>query len=174
MEYLHEKFRPSSYVDEMTYNDDEKWKFETDGEPCHVTSRCVDKRRVKKRPLWMICCWIGSAHSILLTKNEDLIWSKSDGLTLNGTLYHDTFQFKKSTNIIGSRKVSGVWSLGFLRILKKCKVPLVGKNGLTVVRNFEDLTELSKSKSYEFMLNHKRDDKIPFFIGLTVDLTIDV
>ncbi|GKA23195.1 hypothetical protein Tco_0709157 [Tanacetum coccineum] len=51
------------------------------------------------------------AHSILLTKNEDLIWSKSDGLTLNGTVYHDTFQFKKSTNIIGSRKVGGGMAL---------------------------------------------------------------
>ncbi|GKB35113.1 hypothetical protein Tco_0880055 [Tanacetum coccineum] len=52
--------------------------------------------------------------------------------------------------------------------------PLVGENGLTVVRNFEDLTELSKSESYEFMLNHKRDDKIAIFIGLNRDLTIEV
>ncbi|GJR76731.1 retrovirus-related pol polyprotein from transposon TNT 1-94 [Tanacetum coccineum] len=63
---------------------------------------------------------------------------------------------------------------GFLRILKRCKVSLVGENGLTVVRNFEDLTELSKSESYEFMLNHKRDDKIAIFIGLNRDLTIEV
>ncbi|GKA10905.1 hypothetical protein Tco_0690338 [Tanacetum coccineum] len=88
-------------------------------------------------------------------------------------VYHDTFQFKKSTNIIRSRKVGGVWSLGFLRILKRFKVPLFGENGLTVVRNFEDLNKLSKSESYEFMLNHKRDDKIAIFIGLNRDLTIE-
>ncbi|GJS45418.1 hypothetical protein Tco_0595539 [Tanacetum coccineum] len=106
--------------------------------------------------------------------SEDLIWSEGDGLTFNGTVYHDTFQFKKSTNIVGSWKVGGIWSLGFLRILKRSKVPLVGEHGLTVVRNFEDLTELGKSESYEFMLNHKGDDKIAIFIGLNRDLTIEI
>ncbi|GJW60235.1 hypothetical protein Tco_0109570 [Tanacetum coccineum] len=77
-------------------------------------------------------------------------------------------------NIIGSWKVGGIWSLGFLRILKRSKVPLVGEHGLTVVRNFEDLTELGKSESYEFMLNHKGDDKIAIFIGLNRDLTIEI
>ncbi|GKB30425.1 hypothetical protein Tco_0869826 [Tanacetum coccineum] len=99
---------------------------------------------------------------------------EGDGLTFNGTVYHDTFQFKKSTNIVGSWKVGGIWSLGFLRILKRSKVPLVGEHGLTVVRNFEDLTELGKSESYEFMLNHKGDDKIAIFIGLNRDLTIEI
>ncbi|GJW87409.1 hypothetical protein Tco_0162749 [Tanacetum coccineum] len=37
-----------------------------------------------------------------------------------------------------------------------------------------DLTKLSKSKSYEFVLNHKRDDKIAIVIGLYRDLTIEV
>ncbi|GJS89772.1 hypothetical protein Tco_0772408 [Tanacetum coccineum] len=152
----------------------------------------------QEHAIWKICGWIGSStFDSFKTQNkqdcvlqilamsflpiafmsglsffsEDLIWSKSDGLTLNGTVYHDTFQFKKSTNIVGSRKVGGVWSLGFLRILKRCKVPLVGENGLTVVRNFEDLTELSKSESYEFMLNHKRDDKIAIFIE-TIEVNV--
>ncbi|GJV99444.1 hypothetical protein Tco_1554696 [Tanacetum coccineum] len=60
------------------------------------------------------------------------------------------------------------------RILKRSKVPLVGEHGLTVVRNFEDLTKLGKSESYEFMLNHKGDDKIAIFIGLNRDLTIEI
>ncbi|GJR58302.1 hypothetical protein Tco_1500464 [Tanacetum coccineum] len=77
-------------------------------------------------------------------------------------------------NILGSWKVGGIWSLGFLRILKRSKVPLVGEHGLTVVRNFEDLTELGKSESYEFMLNHKGDDKIAIFIDLNRDLTIEI
>ncbi|GJW91239.1 hypothetical protein Tco_0168792 [Tanacetum coccineum] len=77
-------------------------------------------------------------------------------------------------NIVGSWKVGGIWSLGFLRILKRSKVPLVGEHGLTVVRNFEDLTELGKSESYEFMLNHKRDDKIAILICLNHDLTIEI
>ncbi|GKF98177.1 hypothetical protein Tco_0296960, partial [Tanacetum coccineum] len=81
---------------------------------------------------------------------------------------------KKSTNIVRSRKVDGIWSLSFLRILKRCKVPLVGEYGLTVVRTFEDLTELGKSESYEFMLNHKGDDKIVIFISLNRDLTIEI
>ncbi|GKA32098.1 hypothetical protein Tco_0718465 [Tanacetum coccineum] len=105
---------------------------------------------------------------------EDLIWSEGDGLTFKGTVYHDTFQFKKLTNIVGSWKVGGIRSLGFLRILKISKVPLVGEHGLTVVRNFEDLTKLGKSESYEFMLNHKGDDKIDIFIGLNRDLTIKI
>ncbi|GKF93788.1 hypothetical protein Tco_0283488 [Tanacetum coccineum] len=58
--------------------------------------------------------------------------------------------------------------------LKRSKVPLVGEYDLTVVRNFEDLTELGKSGSYEFMLNHKGDDKIAIFIGLNRDLTIEI
>ncbi|GKC95943.1 hypothetical protein Tco_1161385, partial [Tanacetum coccineum] len=38
----------------------------------------------------------------------------------------------------------------------------------------EDLTELGKSESYEFMLNHKGDDKIAIFIGLNRDMTIEI
>ncbi|GJU14663.1 hypothetical protein Tco_1142629 [Tanacetum coccineum] len=101
-------------------------------------------------------------------------FSEGDSLTFNGTVYHDTFQFKKSTNIVRSWKVGGIWSLGFLRILKRSKVPLIGEHGLSVVRNFEDLTELGKSESYEFMLNHKGDDKIAIFISLKHDLTIEI
>ncbi|GJW72262.1 putative ribonuclease H-like domain-containing protein [Tanacetum coccineum] len=68
-------------------------------------------------------------------------------------------------NVVRSRKIGAIWSLGFLRIFKRCKVPLVCKNGLTIVWNFEDLSELSESKSYESVLNHKRDDKIAIVIG---------
>ncbi|GJS12731.1 hypothetical protein Tco_0407203 [Tanacetum coccineum] len=93
----------------------------------------------QEHAIWKIYGWIGS--SIFDSFDKE---SNSDGLTFNGTVYHDTFQFKESTNIVGRRKVSGVWSLGFLRILKRCKVLLVGENGLTVVRNLEDLIELSK------------------------------
>ncbi|GJV67769.1 hypothetical protein Tco_1483278 [Tanacetum coccineum] len=144
----------------------------------HNTTCCAKDKREKVR------CPTSSEHSLSMSfflcfmygfaLGEDLIWSKSDGLTFNGTVYHDAFQFKKSTNIIRSRKVGGIWSIGFLRILKRCKIPFVCKNDLTVVRNFEDLTELSKSESYEFMLNHKGDEKIAIFIGLNRDLTIEV
>ncbi|GKF05670.1 hypothetical protein Tco_0036338, partial [Tanacetum coccineum] len=120
----------------------------------------------QEHAIWKIYGWIGS--SIFDSFDKE---SNSDGLTFNGTVYHDTFQFKESTNIVGRRKVSGVWSLGFLRILKRCKVLLVGENGLTVVRNLEDLIELSKSESYEFTLNHKRDDKIAIFIGFINNTT---
>nr|GFB30532.1 hypothetical protein [Tanacetum cinerariifolium] len=105
---------------------------------------------------------------------ENLIWIESDRLTFNGAVYHDTFQFKKSTNVIGSKKIGAIWSLDFLRIFKRCKVPLVYKNGLTIVWKFKGLTELSESKSYEFVLNHKRDDKIAIVISLYCNLTIEV
>ncbi|GJW35803.1 hypothetical protein Tco_0058723 [Tanacetum coccineum] len=51
---------------------------------------------------------------------------------------------------------------------------LNGDARLTVVRNFDDLTKLGKSESYEFMLNHKGDDKIAIFIDLNSDLTIEI
>ncbi|GKD75050.1 hypothetical protein Tco_1333332, partial [Tanacetum coccineum] len=105
---------------------------------------------------------------------ENLIWIESDRLTFNGAVYHDTFQFKKLTNVVGSKKIGAIWSLGFLRIFKRCKVLFIGENGLTVVRDFKNLTELSKSKSDEFTLNHERDDKIAIVIGLYRDLTIEV
>ncbi|GJX50599.1 hypothetical protein Tco_0277444 [Tanacetum coccineum] len=94
-------------------------------------------RRVKHIPYGRIrlVVGIGSRHLILCQR------SKSDGLTFNGTVYHDTFQFKKSTNIVRSRK---------------------------------DLTELSKSESYEFMLNHKGDEKIAIFIANICEETLDV
>nr|GEV84152.1 copia protein [Tanacetum cinerariifolium] len=97
-----------------------------------------------------------------------------DRLSCNGTVYHDTFQFKKSTNVVESRKIDAIRSLGFSRILKRCKVPLVCKNGLTIVWNFEDLTELSESKSYEFVLNHKGDDTIAIVIANVSKETLDV
>nr|GFA63006.1 hypothetical protein [Tanacetum cinerariifolium] len=96
---------------------------------------------------------------------ENLIWIESDHLTFNDAIYHDMFQFKKSTNVVKSMKIDAIWSLSFIKIFKRCKVPLVYKNGLTIVWNFEDLIELSESKSYEFMLNHKRDEKIAIVTG---------
>ncbi|GJS88331.1 hypothetical protein Tco_0770967 [Tanacetum coccineum] len=106
----------------------------------------------------------------------NLIWIERDGLTFNGTVYHDTFQFKKSTNVVGSRKIGAIWSLDSSRILNRCKVPLVCKNGLTIVWNFEDLTELeSRVRVYEFRLNHKRDTRIAIFhLFCNRDLTIEV
>ncbi|GJU66106.1 hypothetical protein Tco_1252365 [Tanacetum coccineum] len=144
MEYLHEKFRHHHH----RVNE----------------MTCLDDEKMKKIQNDVPC------HDHF----EDLIWIERYRLTFNGTVYHDMFQFKKLTNVFGSRKIGAIWSLGFSRILKRCKVPLVCKNGLTIVWNFEDLTELSQSKSYEFMLNHKRDDKIAIFISLYRDLTIEV
>ncbi|GJT75753.1 hypothetical protein Tco_1042478 [Tanacetum coccineum] len=112
----------------------------------------------QEHTVWKIGDWICSSTFNSFDK-------EGDGLTFNG---------KKSMNIIGSWKVGGIWSLGFLRILKRSKVPLVGEHGLNIVRNFEDLTELGKSESYEFVLNHKGDDKISIFIGLNRDLTIEI
>ncbi|GJR63348.1 hypothetical protein Tco_1505510 [Tanacetum coccineum] len=142
------------------------WKI--GGWICSSTFDSFDKEVSK------IVLFLGNNTIQHVSKTSGELSPDGDGLTFNGTVYHDTFQFKKSTNIVGSWKVGGIWSLGFLRILKRSKVPLVGEHGLTVVRNFEDLTELGKSESYEFMLNHKGDDKIAIFIGLNRDLTIEI
>ncbi|GJW54653.1 hypothetical protein Tco_0098738 [Tanacetum coccineum] len=125
MEDLHKEVSSSHHhVDEMTCRDDEKMRMRRNGLPCHDHFEFF---------------------------SEDLIWSEGDGLTFNGTVYHDTFQLKKSMIMVGSWKVGGIWSLGFLRILKRSKLPLVGEHGLTV-----------------------EDDRLAVFIGLNRDLPKEI
>nr|GEX96807.1 hypothetical protein [Tanacetum cinerariifolium] len=41
-------------------------------------------------------------------------WSENETLTFDGAVQIDTFNLKKSTDIVGSRKTGLIWSLGFL------------------------------------------------------------
>ncbi|GJT25669.1 hypothetical protein Tco_0895606 [Tanacetum coccineum] len=143
MEYLHGKFQHHHHhhVDEMTCREDEKIEDE-DGWTCllPITSKLF---------------------------GEDLIWSKSDGLTFKWgfrTVYHDTFKFRSVNIVRVGRSLDRVPR--FLDDYSECKSSHSCYKMADFVRNFEDLTELSKSESYELLLNHKGDEKIAIFIGL--------
>ncbi|GJT38044.1 hypothetical protein Tco_0937909 [Tanacetum coccineum] len=124
----------------------------------------------------MIVLGINTYNNVSQNKRVD----GPDGavLTFNGTVYHDTLQSStKSTKY--RPPPSKLKSVDICPVVSEensrdPSLPLVGEHGLTVVRNFEDLTELGKSGSYEFMLNHKGDDKIAIFIGFNRDLTIEI
>ncbi|GJX20983.1 hypothetical protein Tco_0223660 [Tanacetum coccineum] len=56
-------------------------------------------------------------------------------------------------NVIECRKLMNMVPR-FLENTQEMQGPLVGENGLTVGKEFEDLDELSKCESDDFMLNH--------------------
>nr|GEW02589.1 hypothetical protein [Tanacetum cinerariifolium] len=91
---------------------------------------------------------------------------KGDDNRVSDFVYHDTFQFKNSTNVIESRKIGAIWSLGFLRIFKRCKVPLVCKNGLTINNLLVDLKETIEANVSKEML-----DIVGFIVGLINNTT---
>ncbi|GKB32357.1 hypothetical protein Tco_0871758 [Tanacetum coccineum] len=81
--------------------------------------------------------------------------SENDAFTFDGAVQIDTFNLKKSMNIVESRKIGVIWSLDFLGVCKRCKIPFICENGLTIVWNFENLTELCSRESDEFTLDHE-------------------
>ncbi|GJX07761.1 hypothetical protein Tco_0195693 [Tanacetum coccineum] len=137
VEAMNEKFRHRihhHHVDEMTCRDDEKMRMRRNDVPCHdhfemriYLPDCNVKTSQDHTVIWedervgfalgtfrfVLTRTLASASCRVASSSlfgEDLIWSKSNGLTFNGTVYHDTFQFKKSTNIVRSRKVGGIWT----------------------------------------------------------------
>nr|GEY82230.1 hypothetical protein [Tanacetum cinerariifolium] len=58
------------------------------------------------------CYW----SSLEKTKCKNFIRSENDTLTFDDPVQIDTFNLKKSTDIVGSRKIGVIWSLGFLRM----------------------------------------------------------
>ncbi|GJT07592.1 hypothetical protein Tco_0842054, partial [Tanacetum coccineum] len=57
-----------------------------------------------------------------------------------------------------SRKIGMIWSFGFSGVCKRTKILFVCKYGLAIEWNSEDLTELLKGESDEFVLNHEGDE----------------
>nr|GEW05772.1 zf-CCHC domain-containing protein/DUF4219 domain-containing protein/UBN2 domain-containing protein [Tanacetum cinerariifolium] len=77
-------------------------------------------------------------------------------------------------HLMRSRKVSMIWSFGFLGVCKRTKIPFVCEYGLAIEWIYEDLTELLEGESDEFVLNHEGDKNDIGVISLKSDLTIKV
>ncbi|GJZ89246.1 hypothetical protein Tco_0661028 [Tanacetum coccineum] len=73
-----------------------------------------------------------------------------------------------------SRDVGIIWSFSVLGVCNSTKIPFVCKYGLTSEWDSEDLTELLKRKSDEFVLNQEGDKNDAKVIFLKSDLTIKV
>nr|GEZ04993.1 nucleotide-binding alpha-beta plait domain-containing protein [Tanacetum cinerariifolium] len=58
--------------------------------------------------------------------------SENDIFSFFGMIRLGTFQLKKSTNFVESRKIGMIWSLGLLEECKRCKILFVCKDGLTI------------------------------------------
>nr|GEU71126.1 hypothetical protein [Tanacetum cinerariifolium] len=69
---------------------------------------------------------------------------ENDIFSFDGTIRLGTFQLEKSTNFVGSRKIGMIRSIGLLEECKRCKIPFICEDGLTIVWDFENLTELCK------------------------------
>ncbi|GJX84886.1 hypothetical protein Tco_0335660 [Tanacetum coccineum] len=174
MSTCHEKFLTSIIIIIVMNDcrDDEKMRMRRNGVPCTITTSRVTEFLRSEETHDLINNVINSIvemriyfHDVTIkTSQEHTLWK------IGGWICSCTFDSFDKEEL----KDRGNVPLGFLRILKRSKVLLVGKHGLTVVRNFEDLTELGKSESYDFMLNHKGDDKIAIFIGFNHDLTIEI
>nr|GEV79967.1 hypothetical protein [Tanacetum cinerariifolium] len=101
-----------------------------------------------------------------IVKNDIFVFDEAVGV--------NTLKLKKLMNFFRSRKVSMIWSFGFLGVCKRTKIPFVCEYGLASEWNFENLTELLEKDSDEFILNHKGDKNDPGVISLKSELTIKV
>nr|GEY61601.1 ribonuclease H-like domain-containing protein [Tanacetum cinerariifolium] len=86
---------------------------------------------------------------------ENLIGCENDIFAFDDTIRLDAFQLKKSTNNVRSRKIGMIWSLGLLEECKRCEIIFVCEDGLTIIWNSENLTELCEWGSDKFMWNHE-------------------
>nr|GEU55916.1 retrotransposon protein, putative, Ty3-gypsy subclass [Tanacetum cinerariifolium] len=75
---------------------------------------------------------------------KNLIRSENDILDFNGAVQLDTFQLKKLISMVRSRKIGMIWSLSLLGICKRCKIPFIREDDLTIIWDYENLTELYK------------------------------
>ncbi|GJY91134.1 hypothetical protein Tco_0506330 [Tanacetum coccineum] len=96
--------------------------------------RCLDEDNVPLR--------IKKDESRTFHKEDWHLESESDILAFDGAVQRDTFQLKKLTDIIRSRKIGMIWSLSLLGICKRCKIPFIREDGLTIIWDSENLTEL--------------------------------
>nr|GEU73984.1 copia protein [Tanacetum cinerariifolium] len=81
---------------------------------------------------------------------------------------------EKLMNFFRSRKIGMIWNFSVLRVCKSTKISFVCEDGLAIEWNSENLTELLKRKSDEFVLNHEGDKNDARVILLKSDLTIKV
>ncbi|GJZ65558.1 hypothetical protein Tco_0622254 [Tanacetum coccineum] len=88
----------------------------------------------------------GGLWWLIMDEEDDevvnLIRSESGILDFDGAIQLDTVQLKKSTDIVESRKIGMIWSLSLLGICKRCKISFIRENGLTIIWDSENLTEL--------------------------------
>nr|GEV08345.1 hypothetical protein [Tanacetum cinerariifolium] len=73
------------------------------------------------------------------------------------TVRLNALKLKKSTNFIRSRKLNMIWSFGFLKDKKRCKIPFICEDTLTIVWNLKNSSEFCKRESDEFILDHEQD-----------------
>ncbi|GJS67608.1 hypothetical protein Tco_0682172 [Tanacetum coccineum] len=82
---------------------------------------------------------------------------ENDIFSFDSMVRLNALKLKNSTNFVGSRKLCMIWSFGFLKERKRCKISFICEDTLTIVWNLKNSSEFCKRESDEFILDHERD-----------------
>ncbi|GKB84934.1 hypothetical protein Tco_0957206, partial [Tanacetum coccineum] len=75
---------------------------------------------------------------------KDLIWHENDIFAFDSAVRLNALKLKNSTNFIRCRKLDMIWSFRILKDKKRCKIPFICEDGMTVVWNFENSAKFCK------------------------------
>ncbi|GKD63091.1 putative ribonuclease H-like domain-containing protein [Tanacetum coccineum] len=81
---------------------------------------------------------------LVLFLGKDLIWRENDIFAFDSMVRLNALKLKNLMNFVGSRKFGMIWSFGFLKDRKRCKILFICEDTLTIVRNLKNSSEFKK------------------------------